>query len=108
MSSTQPVGHDAIHGINDPMAKLAMMANQIAQFFRPYPREQALTGISHHIEAFWTPKMRKTFLEHLAGYEGVDPLVREALESETNGKNPVEKAAADPNQVGELGAVDAG
>ena len=104
---TSSVG-DTIHGTNKPLDKLVMMANQIAQFFRSYPHDQAVAGISHHIEAFWTPKMRATFNEGLVEAKGLDPLVLEALSPEVMGRNPIEKAAAGPGKVGELGAVDAG
>ncbi len=43
----------------DPeLPKLVHMANQIAAFFRPYPREEAEAGIRDHMQAFWTPHMR--------------------------------------------------
>ena len=99
---------DTIHGTNKPLDKLVIMANQIAQFFRSYPHDQAVSGISHHIEAFWTPKMRNTFHEGMIEAKGLDPLVLEALSDEQMGRNPIEKAAAGPGQLGELGAVDAG
>jgi formate dehydrogenase subunit delta len=35
------------------------MVNQIADFFRPYPREEAVAGIAEHIKAFWEPRMCK-------------------------------------------------
>ena len=106
--STQPAGHDTIHGVNDPMAKLVMMGNQIAQFFKSYPHDRAVSGIAHHIEAFWTPKMRNTFKSGLAGGYDIDPLVLEAVSAEVEARDPIEKAAAGPGKVGELGAVDAG
>lgn len=56
--------------------KLVMMANQIAAYFHPYPRDRALAGIAKHIEDFWTPKMRAR-LDLTA--PKLDPLVREAL-----------------------------
>ena len=88
--------------------KLTMMANQIAQFFRSYPHDQAVAGIAHHIEAFWTPKMREAFKGGLGDVPNVDPLVLEAMSPEVEARDPVEKAAAGPGKVGELGAVDAG
>ena len=88
--------------------KLTMMANQIAQFFRSYPHDQAVAGIAHHIEAFWTPKMRDMFKHGLRDVPDVDPLVIEAVSPEVEGRDPIEKAAAGPGKVGELGAVDAG
>ena len=88
--------------------KLSMMANQIAQFFRSYPHDQAVAGIAHHLEAFWTPKMRDAFKHGLHGAPGVDPLVIEAVSPAVEARDPIEKAAAGPGKVGELGAVDAG
>jgi formate dehydrogenase subunit delta len=38
---------------------LVRMANQIAQFFTPYPTDEAVAGVEEHLEKFWTPAMRK-------------------------------------------------
>ena len=55
------------------------MANQIADFFRSYPREEALREVATHLNNFWDPRMRKHLFEHLAkGGEGLDPLIIEA------------------------------
>ncbi len=55
------------------------MANQIADFFKGYPREEAVKEAATHINNFWDPRMRKHLLEHLAkGGEGLDPLIIEA------------------------------
>ena len=69
-------------------AKLARMANQMADFFRAYPREQALTGIRDHIKAFWTTGMRERFVAQIAvgDTEGIDPLVIDALKAEASPK----------------------
>ncbi len=91
-----------------PIDKLAMMANQIALFFKSYPHDEAVAGIASHIEAFWTPKMRHTFQGGMGAAHGVDPLVLEALSPEVEARDPAEKADAGPGKVGELGAVDAG
>ena len=99
---------DTIHGTHRPIDKLVMMANQIAQFFRSYPHDQAVAGIAHHIEAYWTVKMRSTFNDGMVDEKGLDPLVLEALSPEVAARDPIEKAAAGPGKVGELGAVDAG
>lgn len=59
--------------------KLAYMANQIANFFRTRPHEEALAGIADHISSFWEPRMRAQFFELLETDEDkFDPLVREA------------------------------
>jgi formate dehydrogenase subunit delta len=55
------------------------MANQIAAFFKSYPREDALKETATHFNNFWNPPMRKQLFAHLAkGGEGLDPLVIEA------------------------------
>ena len=55
------------------------MANQIADFFKGYPREEARNEAATHLNNFWDPRMRKHLLEHLAkGGEGLDPLIIEA------------------------------
>ncbi|WP_346899059.1 formate dehydrogenase subunit delta [uncultured Roseibium sp.] len=59
--------------------KLAYMANQIANFFKTRPHEEALAGIADHISSFWEPRMRAQFFELLkTDTEKFDPLVREA------------------------------
>lgn len=61
-------------------AKLARMGNQIADFFRSYPEEQAIAGIREHIRQFWTPKMRHEAQAACErGEGGFDPLVVKAL-----------------------------
>lgn len=61
---------------------LIRMANQIGTFFESMPeRQEALEGIATHIRKFWEPRMRREFLALLeAGGEGVNPIVREALD----------------------------
>jgi formate dehydrogenase subunit delta len=88
--------------------KLVRMANQIASFFRSYPEDQAVRGIHDHLVAFWTPNMRAALLAHVnQGCQGLDSLVTKALLTFPDGKNPIEKEIAGPEQVGELGS-DAG
>lgn len=45
---------------------LIRMANQIADYFRPYPREEAVKGVADHIIAFWDPRMRARLAEIVA------------------------------------------
>lgn len=67
-------------GTVDGTHKLVSMANQIAGFFRPYPKEQAVGGIAEHIAKFWDHKMRATIIAHLDhGGTGLEPVVQEAL-----------------------------
>lgn len=49
---------------------LVRMANQIAQFFAPYPPPEAAAGVVDHLEKFWTPSMRK---ELVAVCRGLTP-----------------------------------
>ncbi|MGB8816998.1 MAG: formate dehydrogenase subunit delta [Rhizobiaceae bacterium] len=61
---------------------LIRMANQIADFYRPYPRGEAVAGIAEHIRNFWDPRMRKALSEIVASKsQGLDEL---ALEGAVN------------------------
>ena len=61
--------------------KLIYMANQIARFFSSQGNDRAVAGTADHLQKFWDPAMRRDILAHLdAGGEGLDPLVRKALE----------------------------
>lgn len=89
--------------------KLVRMANQIADFFKAYPEDQAVAGIHDHIVAFWTPKMRERLDVQIAqGAPGVSPLVVAATEARSVATSPAQKEAAGPGAVGEIGASDAG
>lgn len=60
---------------------LVRMANQIADFFRLRPHEQAVAGAADHIRKFWDPRMRAKMAEHLThGVEGLNPIARDAVE----------------------------
>jgi formate dehydrogenase subunit delta len=62
--------------------KLVMMANQIGKFFASQGPKAAVPGTAEHIKKFWEPRMRRAIFAHIdAGGAGLDPLVREALES---------------------------
>ena len=62
--------------------RLVYMANQIGKFFQSQGRDKAVPGVADHIRKFWDPRMRKQIYAHLAaGGAGLDPDVREALES---------------------------
>ena len=86
--------------------KLARMAKQIADFFRPYPEEEARAGIRDHIQSFWTPAMQAAILR--AGPDvALDPLVAAALRHTPRAESPILKETAGPDTVGQL-ASDAG
>ena len=88
--------------------KLTMMANQIAQFFRSYPHDEAVAGIASHIEAFWTPRMIGVLRASAGDVPTLDPLVTAAFSPAMDAMAPAEKVAMGPGKLGELGAVDAG
>lgn len=55
--------------------RLTRMANQIATFFASQHGDAA-AAVAAHLNAFWDPRMRRAFLDHVAaGGEGLDPLV---------------------------------
>jgi formate dehydrogenase subunit delta len=59
---------------------LVQMANDIGNFFRAQPREDAIVGIENHIKSFWTRRMReKLFAELRQGSGALDELPREAI-----------------------------
>lgn len=61
---------------------LISMANRIGQFFESFSdREEALAGISNHIQKFWEPRMRRELLSHVdAGKaESLLPIVTDAI-----------------------------
>lgn len=51
---------------------LIVMANQIGDFFAPYPRQRAREGMRNHLRTYWDPRMRSALLRHIdAGGEGL-------------------------------------
>jgi formate dehydrogenase subunit delta len=57
------------------------MANQIAQFFEPYPEEEAVAGVADHLQRFWEPGMRAELLAIPEPQQPeLHPLVRRAME----------------------------
>jgi formate dehydrogenase subunit delta len=61
--------------------RLVYMANQIGKFFVTQGAEEAVAGTADHLHKFWDPRMRKQILDHAAqGGEGLDPLVKQAVE----------------------------
>ena len=67
---------------HSPADRLIYMANQIGKFFESQGHDQEVAGVAEHIHKFWDPRMRKQIFAHLdAGGAGLDPNVREAIES---------------------------
>jgi formate dehydrogenase subunit delta len=62
--------------------RLIYMANQIGAFFATQGHDKAVPGIADHIAKFWDPRMRAQIFAHVEqGGEGLDPLVKEAIET---------------------------
>ena len=61
--------------------RLVKMANEISDFFRLKPEEEAVAGAADHIIKFWDPRMRAKMAAHLAGGgDGLKPLALKAVE----------------------------
>lgn len=92
----------------DNTKTLVRMANQIADFFTPYPEEERVAGVQKHIIAFWSPVMRRdltAYIEH--GGEGLRPAVLAAFDHIANGESPTHRASEGPRELGQM-ASDAG
>ena len=56
--------------------RIVLMANQIGDFFAPYPPERRAEGIRNHLRTYWDPRMREELLEYIAsGGAGLAPHV---------------------------------
>lgn len=66
-------------GVSGSVMKLELiieMANQIGDFFSPYPAERATEGFRNHLRTYWDPRMRNALLAHIdEGGEGLSELV---------------------------------
>ena len=94
--------------MSDKEEKLVRMANQIAEFFRAYPAEEARAGIADHIRSFWTRVMREELQALVTrGGGGLHPLVLGAFGGGTLGESPILKETGGPEEVGQMGS-DAG
>jgi formate dehydrogenase subunit delta len=53
----------------DP-ARLVEMANQIGDFFAPYPEQRRIEGVRNHLRNYWDPRMRSDLLAYVTdGHE---------------------------------------
>lgn len=85
---------------------LVRMANQISAFFAPYPKAEAIDGVSKHLHLFWDPRMRDQMKAYLdAGGEGLDGLFLEAAAEYFKGpKMPGVKASIASDKTPNTGA----
>jgi formate dehydrogenase subunit delta len=69
--------------------RLIAMANDIGNYFRPQPRDEAIAGIANHIKRYWTSRMREKLNAYLEqGNGGLDELPRAAVDSLNAPKHP--------------------
>jgi formate dehydrogenase subunit delta len=55
-------------------------ANGIALYFASYPREEAIAGVTDHIQKYWERRMRQQITDYIAhGGGGLHELVLEAV-----------------------------
>lgn len=63
------------------IARLVHKANQIADFFKAYPEDEAVAAVANHLKQFWAPRMRAELARHLeTGGEGLEPISRAAAQ----------------------------
>ncbi|MPZ10567.1 MAG: formate dehydrogenase subunit delta [Kiloniellaceae bacterium] len=61
---------------------LVRMANQIADYYKAYPEDEAVSGVAAHIRSFWDPRMRANLAAHIAaGGKGLNALALAAARS---------------------------
>lgn len=77
MSTTQSASRSADAPVM-AIDRIVLMANQIGDFFAPYPPERRAEGIRNHLRTYWDPRMRAELLALLeAGGAGLAPHVLE-------------------------------
>lgn len=77
--------------------RLVAMANQIGDFFSPYPPAQRVEGIRNHLRHYWDPRMRDALLRHLDnGGAGLAPDVREGAARLRDTAGDAKRAYAGP------------
>lgn len=94
--------------MNDSLKSLVRMANQIADFYTPYPPDRAASGVREHIIAFWSPRMRDDLACYVEnGGSELRAAVLTAMKEPSSAASPTHRAVEDSNDLGEL-ASDAG
>ena len=61
--------------------RLVTMANQIGDFFAPYPQARRVEGVRNHLRNYWDPRMRQALYDLIDATGGADlrPHVLEAV-----------------------------
>jgi formate dehydrogenase subunit delta len=71
-----------------PLDRLIVMANQIADFFSPYPPARRAEGIRNHLRTYWDPRMRQDLIDYISsGGAGVSPYIVEGVRLLTSGED---------------------
>ena len=71
----------AVEGEVIDLERLISMANQIGDFYAPYPPVRASEGMRNHLRTNWDPRMRNALLEHIdKGGDGLDTRVIDAFQ----------------------------
>jgi len=71
----------AVAGAVIDLERLIAMANQIGDFFSPYPPDRAREGLRNHLRTYWDPRMRNALLAHIdAGGDGLNMHVIEGAQ----------------------------
>ena len=47
------------------IGRIVLMANQIGDFFAPYPPDRRAEGIRNHLRTYWDPRMREALLDYV-------------------------------------------
>lgn len=81
--------------------KMVHMVNNIALFYEPYTVEEAIAGISTHVNRFWERRFKTQLVDYVrAGGPGLHPLVVEALAPDPEYDEPEpEKPGPDPDAL---------
>jgi formate dehydrogenase subunit delta len=81
--------------------RLVTMANQIGDFFAPYPHARRVEGVRNHLRNYWDPRMREAFFEYLDATGGPDvhEHVKEAAALVRADTAPVRAYAGPPKQL---------
>ena len=80
------------------LGRLVAMANQIGDFFAPYPEGQREEGVRNHLRHYWDPRMRDALLAHIdaTGGAGLHPYVLAAARLLRDEQHAARKAYAGP------------
>ena len=58
--------------------RIILMANQIGDFFAPYPPDRRAEGIRNHLRTYWDPRMREALLDYVD--QGGEQLAEHVIE----------------------------